>query len=209
MFEIIVLTPTLSQLISSSFWFLLREQPGFGTATRHIFRQPFPLPEALQNCPNVGNSASAGKSMVYPWHFWHCTAWTAHLPFYFGTPFHFLLKADLFFLSLTAQHRPVFREHLNTLTLTKNSCNFSPACADFSTSRRSTACCLTSYTPPEIEAGESWCDIPIQHMQLISAYFLNQKKKKYRLFSAIQIETLYRQLWKRMTKKKMHCQISL
>lgn len=76
------------------------------------------------------------------------------LPSYFGTPFHFLPKAELFALSLTAQHKPIFCEHLNTLTLARNSCNFSPPCADF-TSRCSTACCLTSYTPPEIKAGES------------------------------------------------------
>lgn len=94
--EIIVLTPTLSQLISS-FWFLLCEQPGFGTATKHICRQPFPLSEALQNCPNVGNSASDGKSMAHHWHFWHCTALHGPFAILFCNPISLLTKSRLAF----------------------------------------------------------------------------------------------------------------
>lgn len=124
---------------------LLHNHPAYMQAGFH-------KPESLQNWLNVWNSASAGKFMGNHWYFWF-TAWhESHcLSAHFGTPSSLhLLKADLAF-SLS---------QISTDLFSLSNCE---------------ACCFTSYTLPEIKAGESWCDVLIQYMQLISSYFLNQK----------------------------------
>lgn len=147
----------LSPRISSFLWFLLYEHPAFHVSTQHICRQNSSIPQSLQNWLVIPNSASAVKFKGNRCYFW-LTAWHERrcLPYDFGTPSSCCLtESRLGFFSLL---------QVSTDLMSLSNCE---------------ACCFASYTPPEIKAGDSWCDVLIEHMQLISSYLLNQKIAGY------------------------------
>lgn len=139
LFKIIVLTLTLSPCVSSFLWFLLSnkwmfsyEYPLFCTIAQHICRQGF----VNQNLFRTGSTFEILPLLASSWeitgtsdllHGMRATASQLTLE----PPVHFvLLKADLAF-SLS---------QISTDLFSLSNCE---------------ACCFTSYTPPEIKAGES------------------------------------------------------
>lgn len=163
MFKVIVLT----NLFTTPFFFsVVSSMWAVSSLLNHpaYVQQPFSLPESLKNWFSLGNSASATKSVAHNWH----SDTTRH-----NSPAYHLIL-----------------DPLNSLHCTESRLFFPLSCSSalWPSLRAAQLFCLSwlhhfsvpqhtalLHTPAEIKAGKSWCDALIQHMQLISACFLNQK----------------------------------